>query len=79
MGATRRHIGWLNGARQQATTGAETNEALMSRTSEALSNATGVNQDTEMSLLLDLENSYQATARLIKAVDEMMQSLMAAV
>ncbi|MCO6051041.1 flagellar hook-associated protein FlgK [Mesorhizobium sp. RP14(2022)] len=72
-------VGWLDGARQQATTGAETNEALVSRISEALSNATGVNQDTEMSLLLDLENSYQATARLIKAVDEMMQSLMAAV
>lgn len=72
-------VGWLNGMRQQAATGAETNEALVSRTSEALSNATGVNQDTEMSLLLDLENSYQATTRLIKTVDEMMQALMAAV
>ncbi len=32
---------------------------------EALSNDTGVNVDTEMSLLLDLEHSYEASARLI--------------
>ena len=49
------------------------------RTAEALSNATGVNVDMEMSLLLDLEHTYAASARLIKAVDDMLSSLLLAV
>jgi len=72
-------ISWLEGMRQQATNALETKSALMMRTAEALSNDTGVNIDTEMSLLLDLENAYEASARLLKAVDDMLNSLMAAV
>jgi flagellar hook-associated protein 1 FlgK len=48
-------------------------------TAEALSNDTGVNIDQEMSLLLDLEHSYEASARLMKVVDEMLSALIAAV
>jgi flagellar hook-associated protein 1 FlgK len=51
----------------------------MLRTSEALSNETGVNIDEEMALLLDLEHSYEASARLIRAVDEMLSALLSAV
>jgi len=72
-------IGWLQALRKEAASAAETKEALATRTGEALSNATGVNVDTEMSLLLDLEHSYQASARLIKAVDDMLVSLLSAV
>jgi flagellar hook-associated protein 1 FlgK len=72
-------IGWFEGARKDATSAVETKEALAARTEEALSNATGVNVDTEMSLLLDLEHSYQASSRIIKAVDEMLATLLAAV
>ena len=72
-------IGWFSGLRQSASSALETKQALSPRLTEALSNATGVNVDTEMSLLLDLENSYQATARIIKAVDDMMATLFAAV
>jgi flagellar hook-associated protein 1 FlgK len=72
-------VGWLQALRKEAASAAETKEALSTRTAEALSNDTGVNVDTEMSLLLDLENSYQASARLIKAVDDMLASLLAAV
>ena len=36
-------IGWLQGLRQQASTAADAKEALAQRSSEALSNATGVN------------------------------------
>ena len=72
-------IGWFNGQRQNAASALETKEALSSRLSEALSNATGVNVDTELALLLDLENTYQATSRIIKAVDDMMATLFAAV
>jgi flagellar hook-associated protein 1 len=72
-------IGWFEGLRKEAFGAAESKEALAVRSAEALSNATGVNVDMEMSLLLDLEHSYEASARLIKAVDDMLASLLAAV
>ena len=65
--------------RKDASSAAEAKEALATRTAEALSNATGVNVDMEMSLLLDLEHTYEASARLIKAVDDMLSSLLVAV
>jgi flagellar hook-associated protein 1 FlgK len=69
-------ISWFQSVRQDASTAADNKNALMSRTQEALSNATGVNMDEEMSQLLDLEHSYQASARIIKTVDEMLSSLL---
>ena len=72
-------IGWFEGARKEASSAVESREALAVRTAEALSNATGVNVDMEMSLLLDLEHSYEASARLIKAIDDMLATLLAAV
>lgn len=70
-------IGWFEGIRQDASRAEETRNALFARTSAALSNATGVNIDEEMAILLELEHSYQASARLIAAVDEMLATLMA--
>ena len=58
--------------RKDASSAAEAKEALATRTEEALSNDTGVNVDIEMSLLLDLEHTYEASARLIRAVDDML-------
>jgi flagellar hook-associated protein 1 len=72
-------IGWFEGLRQTASTTLQNSEALAVRTAEALSNDTGVNVDMEMSLLLDLEHSYQASARLISTIDEMLTALLAAV
>ncbi len=72
-------IGWFQGMRQAASAASETKSAMAVRTSEALSNETGVNVDMEMSLLLDLEHTYEASARLIKTVDDMLASLLAAV
>ncbi|MDX8477629.1 flagellar hook-associated protein FlgK [Mesorhizobium sp. VK24D] len=72
-------IGWFEGVRQQASTNAEAKEALATRTAEALSNETGVNVDQEMSLLLDLEHTYQASARMMKTVSDMLDSLLSAV
>ena len=72
-------IGWLENLRQQATAAEETKGALVSRTAEALSNDTGVNMDQEMSLLIELEHSYDASARLLKAVDEMLANLISMV
>ena len=72
-------IGWFESVRQQASTNADTKEALATRTAEALSNDTGVNVDQEMSLLLDLEHTYQASARMMKTVDDMLSALLDAV
>ncbi|TIX54487.1 MAG: flagellar hook-associated protein FlgK, partial [Mesorhizobium sp.] len=69
----------FEGVRQQASTTADAKEALATRTAEALSNDTGVNVDQEMSLLLDLEHTYQASARMMKTVDDMLDALMNAV
>lgn len=72
-------IGWFEGVRQQASTNADAKQALATRTAEALSNETGVNVDQEMSLLLDLEHTYQASARMMKTVDDMLDALLGAV
>ena len=72
-------IGWFDGLRKEASNAAASKEALAVRTAEALSNETGVNVDMEMSLLLDLEHSYEASSRLIRAVDEMLAALLDAV
>lgn len=72
-------IGWFDSMRKEASSAADAKEALAVRTAEALSNETGINVDMEMSLLLDLEHSYEASARLIRAVDEMLAALLAAV
>lgn len=76
---TTNSIGWFEGMRKQADSATQTKEALAVRTAEALSSETGVNVDIEMSLMLDLEHAYQASARLMKAVDEMLSALLAAV
>ena len=51
---------------------------LLSRSTDALSSATGVNLDEEMTLLLDLERSYQASSKLITTIDNMYGALLAA-
>ncbi len=72
-------IGWFEATRQAASSALQASEALAIRSAEALSNETGVNVDMEMSLLLDLEHSYEASARLLSVIDEMLASLLAAV
>lgn len=72
-------VGWLEGMRRESSMAIETKSAVMIRTQQALSNATGVNMDEEMTLLLELEHSYQAASRLISVIDEMLSALMAAV
>lgn len=69
-------VGWVESRRKQAASGAEGKEALVTRTASALSNLTGVNVDEEMALLLDLEHAYQASARIITVVDQMLATLL---
>ncbi len=71
--------GWLEGLRTEASSRSQYLSALSTRAGEALSRATGVNIDDEMSMMLNLERSYQAAAKVITVVDQMFASLLAVV
>lgn len=71
-------VGWLEQVRSAATTASDDKNALLGRTQEALQNVTAVSLDEELALLLDLEQSYKASAKLVSAVDEMINSLLQA-
>ncbi|MCJ8520841.1 flagellar hook-associated protein 1 FlgK [Pseudorhizobium tarimense] len=71
-------IGWLEMNRSGATTAAENKLAMLSRATDAYSSETGVSLDEELSLLLDIEQSYKAAAKLMSTVDTMMQALLEA-
>lgn len=69
-------IGWLEDIRSMSDTATDNKDAMLTRAQEAYSNATGVNLDEELQLLLDLEHSYQASSKLLNAIDEMLKSLL---
>lgn len=69
-------LGWLEQNRSNATTAAENTSAAAARTDEAYSNETGVNLDEELTLLLDIEQSYKAATKILNAVDEMLKALL---
>lgn len=71
-----RSVSWLEAYRSGADAAAESKSALLSRTTEAYSSVTGVSLDEEMSLMLDIEQSYKASAKLVSAVDEMLKALL---
>ncbi|PTW60163.1 flagellar hook-associated protein 1 FlgK [Breoghania corrubedonensis] len=68
-------VSWLEAARKSADSDMEVQTVIVERTAQSLSNATGVNIDEEMTLLLDIERGYSAAAKLIAAVDEMLDDL----
>jgi len=69
-------IGWLEQYRSDADGAAENTSAALSRSDEAYSNETGVNLDEELTLMLDIEQSYKAATKILNAVDEMLKSLL---
>ncbi|MCV3737124.1 flagellar hook-associated protein FlgK [Rhizobium sp. TRM96647] len=71
-------IGWVEQLRSAAVTASDDKAALLSRTQSSLQNVTAVSLDEELSLLLDLEQSYKASAKLVATVDEMMTALLQA-
>jgi flagellar hook-associated protein 1 FlgK len=72
-------IGWLAAQRKQSDSATTYFDAIVSQSTQALSNATGVNLDDQMSQMLALENSYQASAKLLEAVNSLFDSLLSAV
>ncbi len=72
-------VGWLQEIRQRAASQFEFRTTVYERSLDSLTKLNGVNLDYEMTLLLELERSYQATSRLISTIDAMYESLLAAV
>ncbi|SFV37211.1 flagellar hook-associated protein FlgK [Hyphomicrobium facile] len=69
-------VAWLEALRQSASSEAESRQTLADRASSALSRETGVSLDEEMTNLLDLERTFQASSRLINTVDNMLATLL---
>jgi flagellar hook-associated protein 1 FlgK len=69
-------IGWLEELRSNATTANENKQALYERTFQTYSSKTAVSLDEELSLLLDVEQSYKAAAKLVSTVDEMLKAVL---
>ena len=71
--------GWLSSLKQKSSSSVDLQNATSQRAADALQSKTGVNIDEEMSTMLQLERSYQASAKLITTVDQMIQTLLDAV
>jgi flagellar hook-associated protein 1 len=71
-------VGWLQAQNQQASDAASYQSSVVSQATSALSNATGVNLDTEMTNMLNIENSYTTSAKLLTTVNDMFSALMSA-
>ena len=69
-------LSWLEAARQSATATSTGRSAVAAATTASLSGSTGVNLDEQLSLMLDLEHSYQASAELMSTVKGMYASLL---
>lgn len=72
-------VSWLQGQYQQTSAQSDYQSTLATQAGAALSNATGVNLDDEMNTMLNLENSYSATAKLLTTVNGMFNSLLAVI
>jgi flagellar hook-associated protein 1 FlgK len=71
-------VSWLQSARSTANAASDYKGALLQRASDALTKVTGVNLDEEMTLLLELERSYQASTRIVTTIDNMLAALLQA-
>ncbi len=71
-------VSWVQSQNQQASDASTYQNALVTQATSALSNATGVNLDAEMTNMLSLENTYKSTAKLLTTVNDMFSALLQA-
>jgi flagellar hook-associated protein 1 FlgK len=71
-------VSWLQSQNSEASDASDYQTALVTQASSALSNATGVNLDTEMTNMLTLENTYESSAKLLTTVNDMFSALLQA-
>jgi flagellar hook-associated protein 1 FlgK len=69
-------VSWLADKTQSTTEAFDYRTAVASRATEALTRETGISLDQEMSRMLELERSYQASARLLTTIDDMYRVLL---
>jgi flagellar hook-associated protein 1 FlgK len=69
-------ISWLDGQASSVSSENTYQKTLLSQSTTALSNATGVNIDDQMSQMLALENSYQASAKIMSTINNLFSTLM---
>jgi flagellar hook-associated protein 1 FlgK len=72
-------VSWLEAQQQNVSNESSYQSTLLTSTTSALSSATGVSLDNEMSKMLDLEQSYSASAQLMSSINTMFTSLITAV
>ena len=72
-------VSWLQAANQQASGNAAYQSSLLTSATSALSNATGVNLDAELTNMLTIESSYTASAKLVTTVTSMLSTLINAI
>ena len=70
---------WIENRRKTADDSSKYQNTLLDRSNAALSNVNGVNMDDEMSTMLQVERTYSASSKIISAVDDMLNTLLAAV
>ncbi len=70
--------GWLSAEREMANADYEYTSVMYERAADSLNKMTGINVQEEYLVMLELERSYQASSKLIAAVDKMFESLLAA-
>ena len=78
-GMARAVDGALQGWRRDAHDRHDRSTAVLVRATAAFTGEVGVNLDNELSHMLELERSYQASSRLITAIDQMLATLLDAV
>lgn len=68
-------LDWLSGKRQSAAARAEHQSEMATHFKNALLATTGPNLDYEISHLLEVERAYQASAKVLSAVDDLLRQL----
>lgn len=71
-------VAWLQELRKVANDEYEYRNTLFQRSSESHLKLTGVSLDEEMSMLLELERTYQTSAKLVQVIDTMFDALVTA-
>lgn len=69
-------MSWLQGTRATTLATADYQKTLLEKTQTSLSNETGIDLNTELTRLLDLQRSFQASSKIITTVDQMMAALL---
>ena len=72
-------VGWLQEQRKVADDSYQYQNTLYQRSYESFNRVTGVNLDEEVSTMLELERSFSTSSKLISVIDQMYNSLLAAI